>query len=194
MEDKATLRRSALSRRRALSDADRERAAETLLGYVDVLPVPTPAMVSGFWPIRGEINPIPLMRAYRDRGCGLCLPAIIDKTTIVFREWSDDDRLVETGFGTMGPDAEARIVDPRVLLVPVAVFDRRGGRIGYGAGYYDRVIEKLRGKGLDPKLIGVAFSCQEIESVPVESHDQALDMIVTETEIINCRPNSVQGS
>lgn len=187
MHDKVTLRRAALAKRRALPADVHERAAETLLGYLDRLPIQANAMVSGFWPIQAEINPLPLMRALRDRGCGLCLPAILDKTTIVFREWSSDDALVDTGYGTRGPDEDAKIVDPDVLLVPVAVFDRSGGRIGYGAGYYDRAIEKLRIKGRSPRLIGIAFSCQEIETVPVEPHDQALEMVTTELEIIQCR-------
>ena len=186
MEDKAALRRAALSIRRAVADGDRETAAGTLLGYIDDLPIVPGSMVSGFWPIRGEIDPLPLMRALKHRGCRLCLPAIIDKTTIVFREWINDEKLVDTGFGTMGPNADAAVVDPDVLLVPIAVFDRRGGRIGYGAGYYDRAIEKLLAKRLRPKLIGLAFACQETESVPLESHDKLLDMIATDAEIIHC--------
>lgn len=186
-EAKSTLRRAALARRRALSEAERARGVVRLLGSVDHLPIPDGATVSGFWPIRGEIDPLPLMRVLRERGCRLCLPAVIDATTIVFREWLNDDDLVETGFGTMGPDATAGIVDPDVLLVPVAVFDRSGGRIGYGAGYYDRAIEKLHDKGLAPALIGIAFSCQETAEVPVEAHDQPLDLIATELDIIACR-------
>jgi len=186
-KDKAGLRKAALARRRALTDAERARGAVRLLGYADRLPIADGATVSGFWPIRGEIDLLPLMRVLRERGCRLCLPAIIDATTIVFRDWASDDALVETGFGTMGPDATAAIVDPDVLLVPVAVFDRTGGRIGYGAGYYDRAIEKLRNKGRTPTLIGIAFSCQETEAVPVEAHDQPLDLVATELDIIACR-------
>jgi len=186
-KDKAGLRKAALARRRALTEAERARGAVRLLGYADRLPISADATVSGFWPIRGEIDLLPLMRVLRERGCRLCLPAIIDATTIVFRDWTSDDALVETGFGTMGPDATAAIVDPDVLLVPVAVFDRTGGRIGYGAGYYDRAIEKLRNKGLTPTLIGIAFSCQETGTVPVEAHDQPLDLVATELDIIVCR-------
>lgn len=193
MEDKATLRRAALSKRRGLSAEMHEQAAATLLGYAGALPIADGAIVSGFWPIRGEIDPMPLMRALRDKGCRLCLPAVIDATTIKFRDWVSDDALVETGFGTMGPDENAAIVDPDVLLVPVAVFDRQGGRIGYGAGYYDRAIEKLRTKGLAPILVGIAFSCQEAETVPVEAHDQPLDLIATELEIITCGYSAQQA-
>lgn len=189
LKEKAALRKAALVRRRALSEAERARGAVRLLGYAERLPIAAGATVSGFWPIRGEIDLLPLMRVLRERGCRLCLPAVIDATTIVFRDWSDDDALVETGFGTMGPDDSAAIVDPDVLLVPVAVFDRTGGRIGYGAGYYDRAIEKLRNNGRTPTLIGIAFSCQETNTVPVEAHDQPLDLVATELDIIACEPS-----
>ena len=93
------------------------------------------------------------------------------------------DALIEGPFGLSEPAATSPEVSPRALLVPLAAFDRRGHRIGYGAGYYDRAIARLSAIG--PLFtIGVAFSVQEIERVPDEPHDRALDVIVTETETI----------
>jgi 5-formyltetrahydrofolate cyclo-ligase len=89
--------------------------------------------------------------------------------------------LVSTGFGTVGPGADAAVLDPDIMLVPLSAFDRTGHRIGYGAGYYDRAIERLWQKGLDPQLIGIAFDCQEVPSVPAEPHDVRLDAILTES-------------
>ena len=187
MQDKAALRRAALSKRRALTDRDHQAAEARLVSLCDDLNIAPGATVAGFWPIRREINPLPLMRILRDRGARLCLPAVVDAVTIVFRHWCLDAELIETGFGTMGPDESAPVVDPDVILVPIAAFDRRGGRIGYGAGYYDRAIETLHAGGRRPDLIGLAFACQETDRVPLEPHDQLLHRIVTELELIQCQ-------
>jgi len=89
--------------------------------------------------------------------------------------------MVEMGFGTVGPHEEAAVLDPTMMLVPLAAFDARGHRIGYGAGYYDRAIAKLAAKGITPRLIGIAFDCQEVERVPEEDHDVIISEILTES-------------
>ena len=116
-----------------------------------------------------------------DRGARLCLPVVLDKTTICFRELVAGAELVDTGFGTKGPPEDAEILDPEILIMPMSVFDDHGGRIGYGAGHYDRAIARLIEKGIKPRLIGMAFDCQRIDRVPVESHDQPLSAVITES-------------
>ena len=92
----------------------------------------------------------PLMFALREKGARLCLPAILDKTTIVFRELVRGAPLVDMGFGTAGPAPRMpRCSIPTIMLVPLAAFDERGHRIGYGAGYYDRAIARLKEAGVD---------------------------------------------
>src|SRR5688572_3568820 len=168
-ELKRELRRTALARRDALEPSWRiEAALEMAAGAKDRVVVEAGAVVSGFWPMRSEVDVRPLMFALREKGARLCLPAILDKTTIVFRELARGAALVEMGFGTAGPGEEAPVLDPVVMLIPLAAFDGRGHRIGYGAGYYDRAIAKLAEKGLAPRLIGVAFNCQEVAQVPDE--------------------------
>ena len=95
-------------------------------------------IISGFFPIRSEINPCSLMDQLRQGGARLCVPVVLDKITIIFRELAEDTKLVDVGFGTKGPSPTARILDPEILLMPLSVFDKKGGRIGYGAGHYDR--------------------------------------------------------
>lgn len=143
-------------------------------------------VVSGFFPIRSEIDPRPLMDALRQKGARLCLPIVQDKTTIIFRELVRGAELVDTGFGTRGPGPEAEILEPEILIMPLSVFDARGGRIGYGAGHYDRAIAKLIDKGKRPTLIGFAFSSQQADLVPVEDHDQPLRAVITEKGVIEC--------
>ncbi len=106
---------------------------------------------------------------------------VLDRETIVFRAFIEGAPVVSTGFGTTGPGPEAAVLDPDLLLVPLSAFDASGNRIGYGAGHYDRAIDRLRGMGRKPRLIGIAFDCQEVASVPAEPHDVALDAVLTES-------------
>lgn len=179
---KKQLRKEALARRDALDEFWRVEIAlemaETAKDKIDVEPG---RVVSGFWPMRSEVDVRPLMFALREKGARLCLPAILDKTTIVFRELVRGAPMVEMGFGTVGPHAEAEVLDPLMMLVPLAAFDGRGHRIGYGAGYYDRAIARLADKGIAPRLIGIAFDCQEVERVPEEDHDVVIAEILTES-------------
>jgi len=178
---KRELRREALARRDALDPFWRIEAslemAETAKSLIAIEPG---AIISGFWPMRSEVDVRPLMFALRENGARLCLPAILDKTTIVFRELVRGAALVEMGFGTAGPGDDAETLDPDIMLVPLAAFDSRGHRIGYGAGYYDRAIGRLTGKGHAPRLIGIAFGCQEVPEVPDEPHDVVIPEILTE--------------
>lgn len=141
------------------------------------------SVVSGFMPIRSEVDVRPLMEALRARAGRICLPVMVDRETIVFREYVKGAELVKSGFGTTGPGENAAVLDPDVLLVPLSAFDANGHRIGYGAGHYDRAIAKLHAKGLNPTLIGIAFDCQEVPSVPAEAHDVALDAVLTESGV-----------
>ena len=138
-------------------------------------------IIAGFLPIRSEADIRPLMARLKARGARLSLPVVLDRETIVFRELVAGAELVDTGFGTRGPAAEAPVLDPEILLVPLSAFDARGHRIGYGAGHYDRAIAQLRQKGLDPRLIGIAFACQEVAHVPFEPHDIGLEAVLTES-------------
>lgn len=181
-ELKAALRLERLALRDSMTPEARSKAGLVMLGHAgDAIEFDPGQVISGFWPIRSEVDIRPLMARLRERGARLCLPAIIDKQTIVFRELVPGAAIIETGFGTTGPAENAPVLDPDILLVPLSAFDRTGHRIGYGAGYYDRAIERLRLKGRKPRLIGIAFDCQEVASVPAEPHDVALDALLTES-------------
>ena len=179
---KKQLRRDALARRDALDQFWRIEASLEIAEMArDNVTIEPGAIVSGFWPMRSEVDVRPMMFALREHGARLCLPAILDKRTIVFRELARGAPMVDMDFGTVGPHEEAEMLDPQIMLVPLAAFDKRGHRIGYGAGYYDRAIAKLQDKGIEPRLIGVAFNCQEVERVPDESHDVVIPEILTES-------------
>ncbi len=183
MQDfKKQLRLEALARRDGLDPVWRVEAsllvAEKGAAAIQIEPG---AIVSGFLPIRSEIDLRPLMAALAEKGARLSLPVVLDRQTIVFRELVRGALLVSTGFGTAGPGPEAAVLDPDVMLVPLAAFDSRGHRLGYGAGHYDRAIARLHGQGKKPHLIGVAFDCQEVARLPDEPHDIALTEILTES-------------
>ncbi len=135
--------------------------------------------VAGYWPMRSEADPRALLSGLSERGLPLCLPAIVDGG-IVFRSWPMFGPLVPGGFGTLVPPAGSGIVTPTVVLVPLAAFDRRGHRIGYGKGHYDRALAALP----TSLTIGIAYAGQEIDKVPDEAHDVPLDMVITEEEVI----------
>lgn len=176
---KKQLRLEALARRDGLDADFRIEAAMGLAERADDLAIAPGSVVSGYWPMRSELDVRPLMFALMQRGYRLCLPAILDRQTIVFRELVRGAPMIDMGFGTFGPGPDAEELDPEIMLMPLAAFDGRGHRIGYGAGYYDRAIARL-GEAR-PKLIGVAFDCQQVEAVPDEPHDQKLDAILSES-------------
>jgi 5-formyltetrahydrofolate cyclo-ligase len=178
---KKELRGQALARRDALPVTWRIEASLQMADLAATIPVEPGTVVSGFWPMRSEVDSRPLMFALREKGARLCLPAILDKTTIVFRELVRGAELVEMSFGTAGPAEDAEVLDPQLMLIPLAAFDARGHRIGYGAGYYDRAIARLHDKGMKPRMIGVAFDCQEVPLVPDEPHDVIIPEILTES-------------
>ena len=143
-------------------------------------------VISGFWPIRSEADIRPLLAKLADRGARLCLPVVLDRETIVFRELVRGAPVIKTGFGTTGPGPEAAELDPAILFVPLSAFDAAGHRIGYGAGHYDYTFAHLR-KAKPVIGVGLAFAVQEIKAVPALSHDVALDYVLTEKKVFDFR-------
>lgn len=141
--------------------------------------------VAGYWPIRSEIDLRPLLQALHLRGQRLVMPAVERaEAPLVFRTWQPDDPMQTGAFSTFEPSPEAERQKPSVLLVPQLAFDRRGYRLGYGGGFYDRTIPALRQQDPDLLTIGIAFAAQEILKIPTEPTDMRLDYIATENGII----------
>lgn len=180
MTDKATLRRAALARRDALEIDDRLGWDEAIAARALALPelLGTIGPVSGYWPIRSEVDPRPILEGLAARGIPTALP-VVTPDGLVFRAWTPWEPLMPAGFGTLGPGIDAPVVRPAVLLVPLAGFDRFGHRIGYGQGHYDRALAALRQHDGRATAIGLAYAVQEISAVPAELHDIPLDIIVT---------------
>ena len=186
-EMKTTLRREALARRDALSAEVRTAAAQTIAARPFPVAVPAGAIVSGFMPMKSEINPLPLMRKLADAGAALALPAVAGKgKPLVMRAYVFGETLASGVWGIREPGPDAAQADPDILLVPLLAFDRRGHRIGYGAGYYDMTIAALRARKTIV-AVGIAYAAQEIAQVPTTPRDARLDLVLTEREIIDLR-------
>jgi 5-formyltetrahydrofolate cyclo-ligase len=183
--EKAELRAAALAKREAMPAQQRADAASTIAARDFPVPVAKGAIVSGFSPMKSEINPIPLMRKLFDAGAQLALPVIVGRgKPLIMRAWKFGDPFKAGQWGIREPVAEAPEVYPDILIVPLAAFDRRGHRIGFGAGYYDMTIAALRAKK-KVTAVGIAFSVQEIERVPSTDRDARLDFMLTEREVID---------
>ena len=141
----------------------------------------TAPVLSGYMPMRTELDPLPAMRAHPGP---VCVPVIDGPARpLRFRQWHDGAAMIPGPFGADIPEDGAWLV-PQVLIVPLLAFDRAGFRLGYGGGFYDRTLEGLRERG--PVLaLGFGFAAQEAPAVPREPTDQRLDAIVTEEGVIH---------
>jgi 5-formyltetrahydrofolate cyclo-ligase len=186
-QSKSDLRAVALAARDALSSEQRAAAARALAERKPPIEITPGIVVSGYSPIRSEIDPVPLMRALAAQGARLALPAVMARgKSLAFRAWSPNDRLMLGPLGILEPSPAAAELIPDIMLVPLAAFDRAGHRIGYGAGHYDFTLAHLR-KGKAITAIGLAFAAQEIAAVPALAHDVALDYVLTETRVFDFR-------
>ena len=183
---KEELRAEAKAKRARIAGADAAAAAIAVRDRVLAAElVPERATVSGFWPIGEEFDPRPLMEALAAKGHQLSLPVVVGRgRPLAFRAWAPGDPLERAGFGLSVPRWDAPPAIPRFLIVPLLAFDRRGFRVGYGAGYYDRTIAELKAHVPGLFALGVGFAVQEVPEVPALAHDQRLDAVATETYLI----------
>lgn len=184
---KNELRAAAFARRDTLTAEERAAACEALALHAAQFEVDPGCIVAGFSAIRTEIDPFALMRALRARGAALALPVAIGRgEPLIFRAWTTDTVLVRGLYGILEPSSDAEEVEPDIVLVPLAAFDQRGHRLGYGGGYYDRTLQGLR-RSKRITAAGLAFSVQQMDRVPEDAHDEPLDLVLTERDVIDFR-------
>ncbi len=184
---KAELRKSALARRAAVPDDQRQAFAERIATEgVELCRRAFVRNVALFWPIGSEPDTTLLLMALAHHELQPCLPVTGARSTaLTFRRYRYGEPMQEGPVGTYEPAAGLPQSVPDFTFVPLAAFDRRGYRIGYGGGYYDATLAQLRARHPGP-AVGIAFACQEVDRVPEEDHDQPLDLILTENELIDC--------
>jgi 5-formyltetrahydrofolate cyclo-ligase len=184
---KATLRKDALARRAAIPAAERAAAAEAIAARALPVAVNAGAVVSGYSSVKSELNVVPLMRRFAEAGARLALPVVAGRgQPLIMRAWSFGAPLGSGVWGIREPTPDAPEVFPDILIVPLLAFDRTGHRIGYGAGYYDMTIARLR--AMKPIIaLGFALAAQQIDKVPATIRDARLDLVLTEHDVIDCR-------
>ncbi len=176
--EKKAMRAAAIARRKAAfaADAGGRLAARFLAAHR----LPPGTAVSAYWPKGSELDPRPLLHRLDADGQICLLPVVVGRgQPLLFRRWRPGSRLLEAGFKVMTPGPEAAEGVPSLVLCPLLAFDRRGYRLGYGGGYYDRTLRRLRRAGT-VTAIGIGFAAQEVPEVPTDATDQRLDGILTE--------------
>jgi 5-formyltetrahydrofolate cyclo-ligase len=144
-----------------------------------ILALDLPPAIAAVWPLPGELDLRPLLHTLHARGHAVLLPQTPPRgQPLIFRRWHPGSRMLPERFGTSYPDGEP--ATPDLILVPLLAFDRAGGRLGYGGGYYDRT---LAAHPATPRA-GIGHAALEIPLVPMDTHDARLGMVVTERGII----------
>jgi 5-formyltetrahydrofolate cyclo-ligase len=181
-DTKAALRVRARAQRSAIAEAIRPDAAHAAANhFLQGVPLAPDDIVALYWPIPGELDCKPLLTRLMDSLQPVCLPVVLgEEEPLAMRLWEQGTPLYPSGFGTLAPSEIAPHVEPDVIVMPLLGFDAWGTRLGYGGGYYDRTLAAIRKR---PRLVGLAFSAQELPSIPREAHDRPLDILVTEMGI-----------
>jgi len=184
-DQKAAMRAVCHARRAAIDPQAAAAAAAALARQVSAqVDITADVIVSGYWPLSGELDPRPALDEAAQRGAALVLPRVAgDGRPLIFHRWRAQDPLIEGRFKVMEPDPAAPVIAPTILLVPLLAFDAACRRLGHGKGYYDRTLAGLRRDNPGVLAIGVAFAAQQVDRVPTDVHDQPLDLVITERAV-----------
>ena len=184
-DEKAMLRKQQSGLRKEASihhDVVVAKLTDYAATLVDALALKPGDSVAGFWPIKSELDPRPLMEAMVRLGLDSALPSTPEPgQPLIFHGWRAGDPVIDGLYGTSEPLPDAPVVIPRLILVPMLAFDDAGYRLGYGGGFYDRTLAKIRGEGHEVQCVGIAYDCQHVRQVPIGDYDAKLDGILTES-------------
>ncbi len=194
-DPRAALRRDLRARRAALSPRERLAAAEGVVAQLERIPeFLTDRRIAGYWATGGELPLLGLMPGLRARGQQYHLPVVDADKRLRFAPWRPGIEVVPNRYGIPEPVcAEIELRRPHdieLVLVPLLGFDRRGGRLGFGGGYYDRSFAFLRDREEvgKPVLVGVGYALQEVDAIEAMPWDVRLDYVATEGELIDLTP------
>jgi 5-formyltetrahydrofolate cyclo-ligase len=194
-EDRRVLRAELRRRRAALDPATRIAAAQALPARLEEIPeYLTDGLVAGYWAVDGELPLMGVLPGLRARGQTYCLPLLGPHGALRFAPWKIGEAVAPNRYGIPEPFCDdAHRLAPEaldVVLVPLLGFDRRGHRLGFGGGWYDRSFAFLAGRlaMAHPLLVGVGYAAQEVDAIEAMPWDVQLDYIATERELIECLP------
>lgn len=180
--NKSELRNEAKAKRAALSLSFMQQAANQAAdNFLQNISLEKQNIIAAYYPINSELNPLLLAEKLWAKNKQICLPSVVENNQpMIFRAWQRGDELIAGAHNIKIPDENAPILVPDIIIMPLVAFDKKGNRLGYGKGYYDRTIAQMDKK---PLLIAYAFSVQEVENIEYESHDVPLDYLVSEKEV-----------
>ncbi len=184
-KQKRQLRTSAKIRRSEAFESQASDAAARLAAFgKEFATTLSTGIVSAYYPYETEIDSMGLLRELENVGWKVALPVVVGKERpLEFRAWQIDTPLVNGVFGIPIPGPESDVLEPDLLFVPMLAYDRGGYRLGYGGGFYDRTLERLRGKKA-VCAVGLAFAAQQVDKCPIDSFDQPLDGVLTENGLV----------
>ena len=185
IDRKTALRSLSRGARRRAAKARPDASVHAARNFMSAIALAEDALAALYYPIRDELDTEPLAAALVEKGVPIALPVTQGKTKpLAFRRYAPGDRLVPGAYGEMIPDESAETVAPTVVVAPLLAFTREGGRLGYGGGYYDRTLAALRRQakegGAPVLAVGYAYGAQEVDALPPDPLDEALDWVVTE--------------
>ena len=180
---KSALRQSFLERRLQMLPNDRTSAAQAVAGsFFKNVPLRDGAVVAGYWPIKAELDVLVILRELLRKGHPCALPHVTGEgAPLLFRQWDENMTMTTGKYGVHEPSSNVTLM-PDIILVPVLAFDAKGNRLGYGAGFYDRTIARLK-KQKNILTVGLAYEMQLYGGLPVEENDVKMDMVITDRNI-----------
>ena len=141
--------------------------------------------IAAYYPSNYEVNILKFIELALQKKLKICLPVIGLNKTMTFKSWKFKEPLYVNSFGILEPNVSNKTVTPHLILVPLVAFDKKLNRIGYGKGYYDRYLNKIKRNNKNVVSVGIAYSFQQCSSIPTNKHDFRLDYIFTERGIIS---------
>jgi 5-formyltetrahydrofolate cyclo-ligase len=142
-------------------------------------------IIAGYYPSNYEVNVLNFLKEASKKRFKIVLPVVKSSNKMSFKSWVFEDPLYVSKFGILEPNNLEKEINPDLVMVPLVAFDNQLNRIGYGKGYYDRSLQKIRKKKKQTVSIGIAYSFQQCAKIPVNKHDFKLDYIFTERGIIS---------
>ncbi len=179
---KNELRRQLKPQRETITSEEYE-ASRSKIAEIDLAPlsITSEKIVAGYYPVRREINCIKLLEKLHGRQITIALPVVRgDELSLHFKKWSPGDALKKGQLNILEPEGDAPNVTPDILFIPLLAFDKKGYRLGYGKGHYDRTLAELQNNA-SVTAVGIAYDTQEIPEVPFDQYDQRLDWILTQS-------------
>lgn len=180
---KSSLRQKHSQQRMQLSpDLQKEASGKVCNFFLTHISISADAVVAGYWPVRGELDDLPILYALLPRGYSCALPHVVaEGMPLLFRPWHEGSAMTAGKYDIPEPVSD-QVLTPDIILVPMAVFDKTGHRIGYGSGFYDRTIARLR--EVKPVIaVGIAYDIQECDVIPAEDNDIRMDIIITDKNV-----------